>query len=298
MDERERMEEMKIKSEKPHIISRELSEVLGWQAAAVISQVHYWVRKNEGKKRNLFDGKYWTYNTYKEWRRTNFAFWTSELSVKRWVKATVDAKFLLKRRSKYKIWLTPNYAQIEAINPATQPKIHLASKKYQSDTSQSNNVILLQPPQRVLTEIPLTEDYPAGSPPQTLSNVSKTENLASEKYQSDTSQLSTPSAPASYPGWQYDRVLQRASEILSDDYAGIDYLETHEKDKASEYRGIKILFGMGFSYKDVIEGINKLSQQGNPRTFMFRQNDDLNRLLKFMEKKIVPSVGQKGGGDE
>jgi hypothetical protein len=60
---------------------------IGDRHAIALQQVHYWLdmnMKTESKKpvKNRFhfrDGRWWTYNTYKEWREGNFRFWKERL---------------------------------------------------------------------------------------------------------------------------------------------------------------------------------------------------------------------------
>lgn len=58
-----------------------LAVAMGLDEAIVIQQLHYWLnpRRKSGK---VIGGKRWIYNTYKEWRETNFPFW-SEIHIKR-----------------------------------------------------------------------------------------------------------------------------------------------------------------------------------------------------------------------
>lgn len=45
----------------------ELAKSIGIKEAVVVGQVHFWTEQNRKKKQNLYDGHYWTYNTYDEW---------------------------------------------------------------------------------------------------------------------------------------------------------------------------------------------------------------------------------------
>lgn len=62
--------------EQPIVIDRTLSKLLGLNEAIVLQQIHYWLKINERKKQNFYDGRYWTYNSAKEWRENDFAFWS------------------------------------------------------------------------------------------------------------------------------------------------------------------------------------------------------------------------------
>jgi hypothetical protein len=62
--------------EQPIVIDRTLSKLLGLNEAIVLQQIHYWLKVNERKKQNFYDGRYWTYNSAKEWQENDFAFWS------------------------------------------------------------------------------------------------------------------------------------------------------------------------------------------------------------------------------
>ena len=83
-----------LESENPLLLLPALAEYIGLEFntigdrhALALKQVHYWLTKNkdtETKKpaNNRFhyrDGRWWTYNTYKEWREGNFRFWKERL---------------------------------------------------------------------------------------------------------------------------------------------------------------------------------------------------------------------------
>jgi len=58
-----------------------LAKAIGLNEAIVLQQLHYWIDnpKNEGIIR---DGYKWVYNTYEEWKKDNFPFW-SEATIQR-----------------------------------------------------------------------------------------------------------------------------------------------------------------------------------------------------------------------
>ncbi len=39
---------------------------IGVSEAIIVQQIEYWIKKNQIKNRNLYDGRYWTYNTFEE----------------------------------------------------------------------------------------------------------------------------------------------------------------------------------------------------------------------------------------
>ncbi len=56
----------------PFVVSRALIHEVGLEEALVLQQVHYWC--DPKRNQNLFHGKYWVHNTYKQWQK-QFSFW-------------------------------------------------------------------------------------------------------------------------------------------------------------------------------------------------------------------------------
>lgn len=54
----------------------ELAQVVGLNEAIVLQQVYYWCRINQREKRNLRDGYYWVYNSYRSWQEKHFPWWS------------------------------------------------------------------------------------------------------------------------------------------------------------------------------------------------------------------------------
>jgi hypothetical protein len=67
--------------ENPLTFQPSLAIAIGLNEAIVLQQVHYWINnpKNKGYEQ---DGFKWVYNTYAEWKETNFPFW-SENTIQR-----------------------------------------------------------------------------------------------------------------------------------------------------------------------------------------------------------------------
>src|SRR5690625_2721742 len=57
--------------EYPLIVLPTLAKKIGLNESIMLQQIHFWIRK----EKHLYDGKYWVYNTYKEWEK-QFAFWS------------------------------------------------------------------------------------------------------------------------------------------------------------------------------------------------------------------------------
>ena len=67
--------------ESPLTFQSSLAVAIGINEAIVLQQIHYWLSnsKNKGYEQ---DGYKWVYNTYAEWKETNFPFW-SENTIQR-----------------------------------------------------------------------------------------------------------------------------------------------------------------------------------------------------------------------
>ena len=57
--------------EKPIVLSRALSRILGPSRAIALQQIHYWCEKSKdfaNPHEHFIDGKWWVYNTYQKWQ--------------------------------------------------------------------------------------------------------------------------------------------------------------------------------------------------------------------------------------
>lgn len=59
--------------EHPILVDRELASVIGLNEAIVLQQLNYWLHSKSAKQIN---GRLWVYNTYDNWRKDNFPFWS------------------------------------------------------------------------------------------------------------------------------------------------------------------------------------------------------------------------------
>lgn len=57
-----------------------LAVAVGLNEAIVLQQVHYWLRNAEANRRhdNYQDGRWWVYNSYPEWKRDAFPWWSED----------------------------------------------------------------------------------------------------------------------------------------------------------------------------------------------------------------------------
>lgn len=106
-------------NEEPIVINRLSAKVLGLNEAIVVQQIHYWLNINEKAKKNFYDGRHWTFNTYEEWQQGNFDFWSIS-TIKRIFKKLFQEGILIKGRFNKKkydqtLWVSIDYDRLEEI---------------------------------------------------------------------------------------------------------------------------------------------------------------------------------------
>ena len=62
------------------VINPDLAKMIGLNEAIVLNQIYYWISVNKKQNRNFHDGKYWCYNSIREWQEENFPFWSYNIS--------------------------------------------------------------------------------------------------------------------------------------------------------------------------------------------------------------------------
>jgi hypothetical protein len=78
--------------EQPLMVLPQLAAQIGLNEAIVLQQVHYWT----AERRNVVDGRSWTYNTISGWQK-QFPFWSSA-TIRRTIDSLVEKGLLLKRK--------------------------------------------------------------------------------------------------------------------------------------------------------------------------------------------------------
>lgn len=76
------MSKQLLLDEQPLIILPQLATKIGLNNAIVLQQVHYWANINMKSHRNNHNGIYWVFNSYPDWQKNNFPFWSVQ-TVKR-----------------------------------------------------------------------------------------------------------------------------------------------------------------------------------------------------------------------
>ena len=143
-------------TKEPIVINPIAAEVLGVNESIIIQQIHYWLNINEKAKINFHEGRYWTYNTYENWQKTNFRF-LSVPTLKRIFKKLEDKKILIKdnfNKKKYDrtLWVTINYEKLDELMTEYEEKIEAEkneeikenieiSTKCQNDTMSNFNIV-------------------------------------------------------------------------------------------------------------------------------------------------------------
>lgn len=57
----------------PILVDPDLATVIGLNEAIVLQQLNYWLHSKSAKR---IDGHLWIYNTYENWQKQNFPFWS------------------------------------------------------------------------------------------------------------------------------------------------------------------------------------------------------------------------------
>ena len=143
-------------TKEPIVINPVAAEVLGVNEAIIVQQIHYWLNINEKAKINFHKGKYWTYNTYENWQKTNFRF-LSVSTLKRIFKKLVTKGILITdnfNKAKYDrtLWVTINYEKLDELlskyeeenknekSEEIEENVEI-STKYQNDTMSNSNKV-------------------------------------------------------------------------------------------------------------------------------------------------------------
>ncbi|WP_084804454.1 DnaD domain protein [Halonatronum saccharophilum] len=100
-------------NEAPLIIQPGLAEKVGINKAIVLQQIHYFLQRSK----HIHQGRPWVYNTYKEWQKEHFKFWSTR-TVRRIINSLEEDGLLLsanfnKKRYDETKWYTIDYDRLE-----------------------------------------------------------------------------------------------------------------------------------------------------------------------------------------
>ena len=131
-------------NEEPIVINKLAAKVLGLNEAIVVQQIHYWLEINRKAKKNFYDGRTWTYNTYDEWQEENFDFWSTR-TLKRIFTGLFDKGILLKGNyNTYKydrtMWVSIDYNKLDEILAKYEENVEIPTKCQDVTMSDSNKV--------------------------------------------------------------------------------------------------------------------------------------------------------------
>lgn len=65
---------MYLFDEYPIIANKTLAKEIGLNEALVLQQINYWIEINKKTGKNFYDGKYWVYNSMKNWQENDFDY--------------------------------------------------------------------------------------------------------------------------------------------------------------------------------------------------------------------------------
>lgn len=132
--------------EYPLVIIPSLAEKIGLNEAILLQQIHFWLNKKKHKK----EGRYWVYNTYKEWAK-QFPFW-SESTIRRTVNSLEKQKLLIVGNfNKLKIdntkWYTIDYEEVNRMNRPSVQNEQTDCSKWTDGTVQNEQTITIDYPE-------------------------------------------------------------------------------------------------------------------------------------------------------
>lgn len=120
--------------ENPIILLPELAIKIGPDLAIIVQQIQYWLEQKEKShtERCFIDGRYWVYNTVKDWCKTNFPWWRDD-QLRRYLEALIETDIVIAEKFeaaawKQRKWYTLNY---ETLDKLYQSKIKFVDHKNQ-----------------------------------------------------------------------------------------------------------------------------------------------------------------------
>lgn len=140
--------------ESPLTFQPSLAVKIGLNEAIVLQQVHYWISnpKNKGYEQ---DGYKWVYNTYAEWKETNFPFW-SENTIQRTFSNLEEAGLIISIQPMKAKYDRTKYYRIEytKLEVFDDPKLVCSLSESESTTEKT---IPLSIENAIVAGIPVTE---------------------------------------------------------------------------------------------------------------------------------------------
>lgn len=126
-------------NEKPYIImDSEIACALGVNEAIVIGKISAWLASNEKDGKNFYDGRYWTFNSFEEWKRKDFPFWSIR-TIKRIFKKLEDLGVLVVGNYNRMVldktkWYSIDYETLDELCKTQNCQMDSSSRLCQVDT--------------------------------------------------------------------------------------------------------------------------------------------------------------------
>lgn len=155
-------------NEQPLQVLPSLANALGLNESIVLQQVHYWLENaRKGKNKAKFkEEKYWVYNSYPKWKKSNFPFW-SVATIKRIFLNLEDQEYLLSAQfsgNNRQKWYSINYEKVDELEaqleipsgqnePMEKPKMTRSNSSKCPDASAQNDPVLNRNLTETTTEI-------------------------------------------------------------------------------------------------------------------------------------------------
>lgn len=121
--------------EYPLLVLPSLATFIGLNEAIVLQQIHYWLENPKGGVE--LDGFRWVYNTYEEWQRDNFPFWSIRTVIRTFTSLENMGLVISKQQASYdrKKYYRVHYDKLASWN---EPSCHNAD--LQNGTMDHDNV--------------------------------------------------------------------------------------------------------------------------------------------------------------
>ena len=268
-------------TKEPIVINPVAAEVLGVNEAIIVQQIHYWLNINEKAKINFHEGRYWTYNTYENWQKTNFRF-LSVSTLKRIFKKLEDKNILIKgnfNKSKYDrtLWVSINYKTLDELMAEYEMKIKAEeNKENKSEKNRENKENI---------------EIQTKCQNKTLSDCNKVSNYHFEKFYNRTLKSSTIKPPIPDTNTEIKTDIcttQNKSVVVEDKNKNIELIEnrTHLKAMSNNMKRKALKWNT--------ERLDKAID-----IFISKEGEYFSLLEKIYkdDKNFVPKVNTKSNND-
>jgi len=99
------------------VLQTKLAVIIGDRRAIALQQIHYWMGINEKAKKtdHFFDDSWWVYNTWSEWHKSDFRFWSVPTIRRIFADLELEALIITRTHDDTQkgSWITINYGRLE-----------------------------------------------------------------------------------------------------------------------------------------------------------------------------------------